>query len=189
MKHVLFMLFVFVHTASAQPFGIQMGSDPESLGCDPGDNPGVWICETVPKPHSAFDGYAVVSSPETGIGEIRAITAIVENDAYGYQIRSKMKSIVDQIAAKYGTNQVLTDQLMYDSIWDEPNDWSRGLSQNERVYRYDWKDMNVIIDNVQEITISARASRSDAVYAILFFRFSNYGEMRKSIEDKEASAF
>ena len=155
---------------AAQPFGIPMGADPEELGCNQASNVQAWICESVPKPHSDFETYAVFHAPETGVGSVVAISK-AKNDSYGSQTRTFMEGIVNQLSRKYGEPTKSLDYLKRDSIWDDPNDWERGVYVDERVYAFLWQNLN--IDNVTGIVFTATADHS-GVATKLQFAFENF---------------
>jgi hypothetical protein len=93
---------------------------------------------TPPKPHPGFETYIVQASPSIGVFWVKAITPIIENDAYGNGVRQLKDELHAQLSKRYGPGKS-TDQLMMGSIWDEPRDWIQSLNANERTCFVLWE--------------------------------------------------
>ena len=79
MKPTFFFLFtalIPILSAHAQdgPFGINMGDDPEKLGCTFEESTDfVYRCKDVSRPHPDVEIYVVWSFPETGVAFAKAL--------------------------------------------------------------------------------------------------------------------
>ncbi len=163
-----------------------MGENPDTVGCKPTEIAGVYRCATLPKPHSAFEFYAVKSTPETGICWVKGIGTDIDTNAAGSSIRSKVDELGEQIALTYGKSEH-DDWLMPGSIWSDYEDWMMGLLKDERIYAYKWSDpaKNALV----LVYLSASASNSTTAYPVVEFSFSNKAKCDELIKKQEAGSF
>lgn len=86
------VVLVLVATAAAAdaPFGFSMGSTLSQLqeasdsAPKPVDSePNLYLLTTAPKPHSAFEAYAVLVGPRSGLCQIRALGKDIRSSLWG----------------------------------------------------------------------------------------------------------
>ncbi|WP_338503683.1 hypothetical protein V6R86_08435 [Sphingomonas kaistensis] len=93
---------------------------------------------SAPKPHPSFEQYVVQATPGLGVVWIKAVSPVLNNDAYGTRVRQQHGDLRGQLEKRYGPGKT-TDFLVAGSIWDEDRDWTQGLSANERHYFTIWE--------------------------------------------------
>lgn len=172
------------------PFGIEVGSPATDFKeCQrQGD---VLRCRTVPKVHPAFERYDLRFSDETGVCQVGGIGKTIKNDAYGTALRQAADELARQIESKYGAGFKKYDFLASGSIWDDPDDWTMGLTQNERVYAYFWsaEDGYEPRDHVQQLAVTVNGlDRSDGWVQVVF-EFDNFEACKAEEDAKQADAF
>ena len=157
-----------------------LGGNPESLGN------GIYKITNVPKPHSAFELYAVKVAPNGGLCWIKAIGKNISTSCYGTELKSKFMDMVNKLENAYG-NYELYDYLMPGSIWDELKDWMRALIKKERTLGASWseEDQSNLSNNISKIVIAAQASSSDNGFIILEYSFTNKEACEKEIDAAE----
>jgi hypothetical protein len=143
------------------PFGIELHSPVDQLEIVRDLGQGKYSV-TPPKPHPSFEMYVVQATPGMGVFWIKAISATVENDAYGTQTRGLQEKVHGQLSKRYGPG-VFTDRLTYGSIWNEPRDWTQGLTANERFHFVIWERPKSpeLPDDIQSIYLGATGYGSD----------------------------
>lgn len=172
--------------AADGPFGVSMGDDPMKLGCAPLTAAGTYRCNTLPKAHSAFEGYVLKSTEQTGVCWIKAVGLDVNVNSAGSEIRMQVDQLAEQISITYGKAAPL-DWLQTGSIWDEYEEWMMALSKGERIYSYEWDARGK--KNLTQVYLAAVTSRADQAYAVAEFSFSNKTECDDILKRKEAGAF
>ncbi|NQT65772.1 MAG: hypothetical protein HQ554_06300 [FCB group bacterium] len=188
-KLVVVVIFTicFVNIAFAGPFGLEMGmtlkdlsENTESLGN------GIYKITNVPKPHSAFEIYAVKIAPNGGLCWIKAIGKNIPTSSYGTELESKFMDMVSKLEKAYG-NYKLYDYLLPGSIWDELNDWMMALIKKERILVASWseEDQSNLSDNISNIIIATKASSSDSGFIVLEYSFTNLEACEKEIDAAE----
>ncbi|GAA1915436.1 hypothetical protein [Nocardioides marmoribigeumensis] len=118
------------------PFGIEIFSNAALLKVEADWGRGILLVDP-PRPHPAFATYLVQIDKRGEVVWVKGISREFDDDAYGYQIRSKVDEVAGQVRRRYGFGSQ-KDFLYADSIWDEPRDWEMSMRQNERVYSYVW---------------------------------------------------
>ena len=139
----------------------------------------------MPKPHPDFEGYAVRTTKKTGICQINATTKTISNDRFGIEARSLFNKIKDQLSSIYG-NGKLSDFHRSGGIWKGSHEWVMSIRQNERVYQQVWDaESNANLkDNIKEIIMAINAGSSDASWISLQYRFGNYDECEKEMNNQ-----
>lgn len=112
------------------PFGIELHSPVADLEIINDLGQGRYSV-TPPKAHPSFETYIVQATPNLGIFWVKAISAVIDNDAFGSRTRQIKDQIHSQLSNRYGPG-VAEDVLMSGSIWDQPRDWTQALNANER---------------------------------------------------------
>jgi len=188
------VLLAVCHSAWAEqkegPFGVVMGEDPATYGCRAMEPAGLYRCEEPPKPHPDMELYIVQAQPGIGICWVKAIGRPVEIDGSGAALKAETDDIAAQVAKNYGKSK-FEDHLLPGSIWNEPEDWSMGVSRNEREYSYNW-DMSAGSDlrnNVSKIYVSAEADSRYEGYVITEFYFSNYKDCENLAKERKSDVF
>jgi hypothetical protein len=122
----------------AGPFGLEMGMKLSQLPGKPeAISGGYYKLTSVPKPHSSFEAYVVKLSPSTGVCWIKGIGVDIETSSYGIQLKSAFEEMRGKLDSAYGKSK-LSDFLMPNSIWNEPNDWMMALIKKERLLAAQW---------------------------------------------------
>lgn len=91
----------------------------------------------VPKPHSAFDMYAVQVTPSAGLSWIKALGKSIDTSGYGLELKEAFDAMEHKLSSTYGKCS-RSDFLFQDSIWHEPRDWMQSLISKERVLVSEW---------------------------------------------------
>lgn len=181
-------LTALIHGLTAGPFGLEMGMTLDEIDSDATEvSPGVYKLSKVPKPHSAFEAYAVKIGPKSGLCWIKAIGKDIETSVYGSSLKSEFKELGEKIAKVYGTGET-TDALLPGSIWDEPNDFMMGLRKNERLLFTLWENPKNS-DKIETIALMASATGSNTAYLALEYSFENKEKADQEISDLEDDAF
>jgi hypothetical protein len=91
-------------SAADGPFGIGAGTALERLekDADRNNETGVTVLTSAPKPSSQFPTVAVVSYPETGICEIRALSQLFESDPYITSATGFADEVASALESRYG---------------------------------------------------------------------------------------
>lgn len=197
MKNVLAVGALFAALGPAAwadgPFGVEIGSDiSRYASCSPASSGnGMYTCNAVPKPHSAFESYVLQYAPSTGVCWIKAVGKDIKDNSRGGSTQRNTDEIARQIAINYGPHTSTADFLTPDSIWDEPTDWLMGISEEDRYYGYFWEAEEGFPprNRVVEIGVLAKATSSDTGYVIVEFSGDNEEACEAEISRIEASVF
>jgi len=161
------------------PFGIEFHTPVENLEIIEDLGHGKYLV-TPPKPHPSFESYVVQATPSVGICWIKGVSGTVGNDAYGIQARQLHGSLNAQLEKRYGAGE-LAEGLRSGSIWDEPRDWTQGLTANERHCYVLWErpTARLLPDDVDSIFLGVKGLSSDE---------TNVGLEYASVRMKQAEA-
>lgn len=90
------------------PFGIVMGTPLTQLDKDGTRDAetGLTVLSTVPTPSSQFPGIAVISYPETGICEIRAMSREFDSDSYITAATAFADEVAGALESRYGKGKL-----------------------------------------------------------------------------------
>jgi hypothetical protein len=148
-----------------------------------------FILTTAPKPHSAFELYRLVISPEKGLLKIVAGGNSVQTNGYGEQLKQAYAAVVDGVTQKYGTPTTTLDYLPPGSIWQEPQYWLMGLLRKERKLQAFW-ELKKPVNHVTLIEIEAFAySGADSGFVICSFEFEGFDDYATAKEAKQNDNF
>lgn len=167
--------------ASAEVFGVQMGTPPQSLGGKlASDDPGpvrLYGLPRVPKPHQEFESYGALSSSKTGICKIMGYGRSYEGDIDGAAVREAMDKLSAALEAKYG-KPLRADDLKEGSIWNKPEDYAMSLRQQERKLLAFWvpKSGATLPPDLQGIKLEGSALSSSETFLIISYQFANFAE-------------
>lgn len=169
--------------ASAQAFGVKMGSPASAYNGKQRDNPGFYEV-TPPEPHAEFETYMAVATPETGICKVVALGRTHRNDGYGSSVRSSFNSLSAALTTRYGQSETF-DFLRRGAIWDEPREWVWSIYKKERELSSYWTSgRNASLPpSIQAVELTTKSvSPSSGAYLSLAYEFSNFGECKRVME-------
>lgn len=149
----------------------------------------LYILAKPPKPNSAFENYAIVISPTVGLCQIRAIGKSMSSNSFGHQLRDEFTQMQTSLTSVYGRPEVL-DFLMSGSIWKDPSDWMMALYKKERSLIAEWAGTSKepLKNDVQNITMVARAENTGKGYVMLQYSFSNHDVCAAEQEERSAGS-
>lgn len=178
-------------SASAQPFGISMGTPQEMLLVKEANvDPGFHKLHSVPRPHSEFEDYYVTAGGTSGVCAIRALGNDYENDDTGKAVRGAFDTVKSQLDSRYGESR--TDYyLKPESNLDEPDKWVQSIAEYDRIHRAIWdtKSGATTKNDVEAIVLIVQASQAlGRAYLFLEYRYSNYDACQKEIVNSDNDA-
>ncbi|MES2444215.1 MAG: hypothetical protein V4574_15415 [Pseudomonadota bacterium] len=90
------------------PFGVTKGTPLEQLdkGAERDAETGLAVLSSVPTPSSQFPDVAVISYPETGICEIRAMSREFDNDSYITAATAFADEVAGALESRYGKGKL-----------------------------------------------------------------------------------
>ena len=166
---------VLTFNAVAGPFGLEMGMSLQDIGGEPQTlSNGKYKLTKVPKPHSAFEAYGVQVAPKGGLCWIKAMGKNISTSSHGVELKSAFSGMKKKLEAKYGKHKMM-DFLLPGSIWNEPEDWTTGISKNERVLAAIWekKELSSLPLNLESVMLSVKVSSNSTGYLIVEYTFTN----------------
>jgi len=178
--------------AESNPFGLDLDKHPSQYGCSQHQDSKYWYrCETLPKPHPEFEGYAIRYVEGVGICNVNAIGKTIDNDSYGISTKGRVDAIAKQLKQKYGVETEKLDLRIPGSIWDDPDDWMMGIRRNERIYAYFWslKDGFKPVGEVAQLSVGAQAVSGYKGYVKVDFHLKREPQCEAIIEKAEQDAF
>ena len=188
-RKLLNLTCVAVATLSAQaafadgPFGVTPGAPISSLTVLEEVETYKYLV-TVPKPHQEFELFIVKATPNAGICQINAAGKDHENDAYGTSVLTAFDTLKSQLESRYGVAQDNTF-MRSGALWTEADEWVMSILQNERSQQFEWE--NVALPDadigISEILLNVSALSSSTSYIALQYRFGNYTECEREINE------
>lgn len=185
---VAFILFAQV--ANAGPFGLNMGMTIKQIDANAKQAaPGVFTTSKVPKPHSAFETYAVKVGSKSGLCWIKAIGKDISTSAYGIELKSAFEEMEQKLTKAYGKGEK-TDLLLPGSIWKEPNEFMMAMIKKERFLMAVWEKNkgSELKDDLVQVGLIASPGGRDKGYLSLEYSFSNKDACDKEIAAQEDNA-
>lgn len=177
-----------IHGLIAGPFGLKMGMGIDEIDKDAIEiSPGLYRLSKIPKPHSAFETYAVKIGPLSGLCWIKAIGKDIETSVYGTALKSEFEELNAKITKVYGTGDT-TDMLLTGSIWNEPNDFMMALRKNERLLFTVWENPKNL-EKIVQVGLLASATGSDTGHVSLEYSFENKERAEQEISALEDDVF
>lgn len=190
----LFLLVIFPASfCFAGPFGFDYGMSKQQIirlvGRDAvaKETEDTLELKTAPKPHSAFELYICVISPQKGLLKVGAIGVDVETSSSGFELRHSFDALEQALTDNYGTPEKTFDFLQAGSIWNEPQDWMMGLLKHDRVLAYYWSPKPGAIHHIESIGLEAKALSSEKGYIVLSYEFEGfeqYADQKKAQKDQ-----
>lgn len=177
------ILLLFTVSAIAGPFGLSMGMKKSDFkGGLKEITPYIYIVNSVPKTHSAFDSYVVIIGPTCGLSKIKAIGKEIKTSSYGVELKRKFDAMEAKLKKTYGKNERI-DFLRSGSIWDKPRDWMPGIIKKERVLIAAW-DKNTgstLKGDLENIALGVAGKSSSKGFIVLEYSFTNHNACKAEI--------
>ena len=171
--------------ANAGPFGLEMGQLLTQIDKDAKQAaPNVYTTSKVPKPHSAFELYALKVGPKSGLCWVKAIGKDIGTSAYGIELKSEFNAMKGKLEKAYGKHET-TDVLLPGSIWNEPDEFMMAMIKKQRFLMAIWEGEkgSTLSDNLDSVGLLANPGGRDKGYLSIEYSFSN-----KEACDKEIAA-
>ncbi|HBC7435777.1 hypothetical protein [Enterobacter bugandensis] len=178
------------------PFGLEAGLTQKNIENMIGaklkplpDSVNLYTSDKLPKQNADFEMYGLLISPKAGLCQIRALGKNIDTDSYGLALKSKFEELSNSLSSLYGKAET-TDLLLPGSIWKEPQDWMMGLNKKERFLSATWKGAKEtpLKNNIDTISIEARANSSSKGYVYLQYSFTNDDVCQAEIEGAKKSS-
>lgn len=178
------------------PFGLEAGLTQKNIEDMIGaklkplpDSVNLYTSDKLPKQNADFEMYGLLISPKAGLCQIRALGKNIDTDSYGLALKSKFEELSNSLSSLYGKAET-TDLLLAGSIWKEPQDWMMGLNKKERFLSATWKGAKEtpLKNNIDTISIEARANSSSKGYVYLQYSFKNDDVCQAEIEGAKKSS-
>ncbi|RME39651.1 MAG: hypothetical protein D6794_03515 [Deltaproteobacteria bacterium] len=176
--------------AMAGPFGLEMGMSLKEIGGKPEKlRNGVYKIVNVPKPHSAFEFYAVKVGPKSGLCWLKAIGKDIQTNSFGTGIKSAFNEMEKKLESIYGKHQRI-DVLYNGSIWSEPNEWVMALLKKERVLGAIWEESkgSSLPPNLKQVALVTGATALDKGYIAIEYSFKNEDACNAELAAQEDEA-
>lgn len=174
----------------AGPFGFEVGISADVIEKMTGEAPrlvkeseNLYLLDTAPKPNDAFEQYGLVISPTVGLCVVRGVGKTIQTNDFGHQLQAGYSSMKDALASVYGKPKVY-DFLMPSSIWKDSNDWMTGLFKQDRTLAAEWKGPGIKND-INSISIDARALSRDKGYFVVEYAFNNSTECTEELKKQK----
>lgn len=170
-------------SATAQPFGIAMGTKKEALDVNP-DNaelaPGQHILNSVPKPHSEFEQYYIIETASHGVCSVFAISHSYRDDFSGVGVRDGFEKVKSQLEEKYGQNTT-TMELKTGPILLGADQWVESIQKEYRTHKAIWNAASdaKLTNNIQEIELHVIARTRSMAYVFLQYNFETILDCNK----------
>lgn len=178
------------------PFGLEAGLTQKNIEDMIGaklkplpDSVNLYTSDTLPKQNADFEMYGLLISPKAGLCQIRAVGKTIDTDSYGLALKSRFEDLSSSLSSLYGKAET-TDLVLEGSIWKEPQDWMMGLNKKERFLSATWKGTKEtpLKNNIDTISIEARANSSSKGYVYLQYSFTNNDVCQAEIEGAKKSS-
>jgi hypothetical protein len=158
------------------PFGVTMGDDPTKFpACKPETSSESFECSGLPKAHPDFDYFLLMSTKETGVCKIAAMSPTIDDNGNGTETRRKFEQIKEQLIASYGQPTGTDDFITPGALWKEPGEWLMAVYKKERTHAAYWlkEDGFTGKNDVTGIRITVQALSRDEGVISLGFEFTN----------------
>ncbi|HDL7415605.1 TPA: hypothetical protein SK294_003928 [Yersinia enterocolitica] len=178
------------------PFGLEAGLSKKNIedmigqDLEPlADSVNLYTVKSLPKISSDFEVYGLLISPNVGLCEIRAVGKDISTDRYGLALQSKYEDLSNSLSSIYGKAEK-NDFLLSGSIWKDPQDWMMALNKKERFLSAKWVGAkeSPLKNNLQSVSIEARANSPESGYIFLQYTFSNSNICKEEIDGAKKSA-
>ena len=168
------------------PFGLWMGMTLSDFEDRPRElsTPYRYITSVVPKPHSAFESYALQIPPQAGLSWIKAIGTNVSTNGYGTDLKNSFGSMANKLNRTYGKSKQ-TDLHLAGCVWSEPQYWMQALLSKERYFSSEWSKETgaVLSDGLVSVWLMVAASDTSTGFLNIEYLFDNH-----TVADAEVAA-
>lgn len=176
--------------AGAGPFGFEAGISGDVIDKMTGETPrlvkeseNLYLLNRAPKPNDAFEQYGLVISPTVGLCIVRGVGKTIQTNDFGHQLQAGYSTMKDALTAIYGKPKTY-DFLMPSSIWKDSNDWMTSLYKQDRTLAAEWKGPGIKND-INSISIDARALSRDKGYFVVEYAFNNSAECTAELKKQK----
>ncbi len=172
------------------PFGFEVGISGDVIEKMTGEtltlvkeSENLYLLDRAPKPNDAFEQYGLVISPTIGLCVVRGVSKTIPTNDFGHQLQAGYNSMKDALTSVYGKPKSY-DFLMPSSIWKDSNDWMTGLFKQDRTLAAEWKGPGIKND-INSISIDARALSRDKGYFVVEYAFNNSTECTEELKKQK----
>lgn len=152
----------------------------------------VYLADSAPKPHPAFENYALVIGDVSGLCQVRGLGKDIKTSRHGIQLKTAFTDLEATLTEMYGPAEKM-DKLLPGSIWKDPEDWMMGMVQEERFLFARWPQkeggkLKGEPEGIESVALVARAKSSDTGYLILEYSFTNNKQCSEEESGRQKSA-
>ena len=177
----------------ASPFGLKMGMTINEIAQQCEGEPtffkdGIYLIKPI-KSHPLFEYYAVYVNDKTGLYQIRAISAPINANKFGTELKNAFNNVKDRIAKTYGTPKI-NDRYnnTANPYYQKDEYWFYSLREGSRELSAVWGYNSSLEDNLD--TVALECSVTSGFYEgtgqlILYYNFNNTA----NVEDEQDSVF
>ncbi len=187
------VMFIFVGSAFAGPFGLEMGMSLEDLtkacgGSRPErlENDDRYLISPT-KTHPDFEYYLVFVDNNKGLYCVRAISTEINTSRFGTELKSFFYDMTERLSKAYGKPKII-DEIKKDTYLKSDEFWLMTLSDGSRALASLWEEeygtekMPKDLDYV-ELYASTPQYSLDKGYLVLEYGFVNQEEIKKTQDD------
>lgn len=133
------------------------------------------VFNKAPKPHDAFESWALLISPKDGLVKVIAVGKTKETDDSGIELKQAFDSIVEGIANKYGKpKSVFSSCGGSNELECKSENWMLSLKDKNRQLSDFWEVSSP--NHVHLINVQARASSLHSGYVNVGFEFEKFNQ-------------
>jgi hypothetical protein len=175
------------------PFGLRIGMSREELArlgkLEVLPN-GLYQLAPVPRPHEAFEGYAVVVSETHGLCKIIAASKSVRTKSDGTELRAAFTSILVALSERYGKH-LTVNSTFKDAKLTKPGDFMEALSKKQRTLWAVWdaEEKSSLPPHIVGIELETIAESKHEGYFKLRYEFSNFGACKAELDKAQSGGF
>lgn len=179
----------FSDSTLGTPFGLRIGLTREELARLgkleplPQSPAGFYQLAPVPRPHEAFEGYAVVISETHGLCKIIAASKSVRTSGDGKQLRAAFAQILIALSERYGKH-LFVDSPFKNATLTKPGDFMEALSKKQRALWAVWDadEKSSLPPHIVGIELETVAESKHEGYVKLRYEFSNFEACKTELE-------
>ncbi len=188
-RFIIIVCLLYPALINASGFGIVMGTAPSKYNCESiTGQTGLFTCNA-PKPHSAFETYAVRASESHGICWVKGIGKTISDNGYGTSTKTKLTELQSILSKAYGEISDTNDFLMPGALWDEPKEWLMAIQQKQRSYSVSWNDLQISTKpKLKEIYLGVGSTGSSHGFIALEYYSKVYADCMSAIAESESDA-
>lgn len=163
--------------ASAQPFGLAMGTGIEELDIQASDDRNIrHSLASVPAGHSEFELYIAKANKEDGLCEIMAIGMPHNIDEPETNVIAAFESIKGEIGTTYGQTDTMAHWDVEDSKFREDGKITDAIANRHLLYFATWRSSlsKALSNNVKHINLQLGPRGNDTLQVVLTYQFENH---------------